>query len=97
VILRNEIPQDIQDRFLELFKVPLETYWDGFWGWLQSDGHLQFLSDFPHLTPEQDRIIKEIVQLEWKQLEEMAKIADLELTAQNSGSYMRKNLDRYRR
>jgi len=97
MILRREIPQDFKDRFLELFKVPLETYWDNFWGWLHSDNHKQFLSDFPHLTLEQDRLINELVKLEWEQLEETAKIADLELTANNSGSYMRKNLDHYRR
>lgn len=97
MILRSEIPKDIQDKFLELFKAPLETYWDPFWGWLQSDNHKQFLNDFPHLTPEQDRLINELVKLEQEQLEETAKIADLELTANNSGSYMRKNLDHYRR
>lgn len=78
MILRLEIPEELQGRFLSLFGISLEMYWDTFWGWKYHDD--QFERDFPTLTDEQYQLIKELEALEAAQFAEAQKIAEIQFT-----------------
>jgi len=79
MILKDPIPFQIREKFLQSFGVELETYWEEFWGWEKSSRRGQFLMDFPALSDDQQLILQELIDLEKEQFEEWRRKATIML------------------
>jgi len=87
LILKLEIPEGLLEVFEELFGVPLEYYWDPFWGWERSPKLKQFRKDFPTLYKHQREFLETFIALENEQFEDFRKEAKIILDTDGMRPY----------